>query len=103
MKIGMIGAGRVGSAALLSIVTRGSALEIVVVDRTRKRARAVATDLQYGASLSSVVDIRDGDYSDLAGAALVLISAGVNEQTGGATERHGRQAPPARYKRRRLP
>jgi L-lactate dehydrogenase len=48
----------------------------------------VATDLQYGASLSSVVDIRDGDYSDLAGAALVLISAGVNEQTGGATDRH---------------
>jgi L-lactate dehydrogenase len=87
MKIGMIGAGRVGSAALLSVVIRGCAREIVVVNRDRKRARAVATDLQYGASLSSVVDIRDGDYSDLTGAALVLISAGANEQSGGATDR----------------
>ena len=82
MKIGMIGAGRVGSAALLSVVMRGCAREIVVVDRDRKRARAVATDLQYGASLSPVVDIRDGDYSDLAGAALLMISAGANEQAG---------------------
>jgi L-lactate dehydrogenase len=35
-----------------------------------------------------MVDIRDGDYSDLTGAALVMISAGANEQTGGATDRH---------------
>jgi L-lactate dehydrogenase len=35
-----------------------------------------------------VVDIRDGDYSDLTGAALVMISAGANEQAGGATDRH---------------
>jgi L-lactate dehydrogenase len=88
MKIGMIGAGRVGSASLLSLITRGCAREIVVVDRDRKRARAVATDLQYGASLSPVVDIRDGDYSDLAGAALLMISAGANEQAGGATDRN---------------
>jgi len=88
MKIGMIGAGRVGSAALLSLVMRGCARELVVVNRDRKRARGVATDLQYGAPLSSVVDIRDGDYSDLTGAALVMISAGANEQAGGATDRH---------------
>lgn len=49
MKIGMIGAGRVGSAALLSVVMRGCAREIVVVNRDRKRARGVATDMQYGA------------------------------------------------------
>jgi L-lactate dehydrogenase len=55
MKIGMIDAGRVGSAALLSVVMRGCAREIVVVNRDRKRARAVATDLQYGAFLSSMV------------------------------------------------
>jgi L-lactate dehydrogenase len=69
-------------------VVRGGAREIVVVNRDRKRAKGVATDLQYGASLSPVVDIRDGDYSDLSGAALVMISAGANEQAGGATDRH---------------
>jgi len=88
MKIGVIGAGAVGSACLLSVVMRGCAREIVVLDRDRKRASAVATDLQYGASLSPVVDVRDGDYSDLTGAALVMITAGVNEKTGGATDRN---------------
>jgi L-lactate dehydrogenase len=66
---------------------RGSAREIVVVNRDRKRAKGVATDLRYGAALSPAVDIRDGDYPDLAGAALVMITAGVNEKAGGATDR----------------
>src|SRR5467141_4844508 len=44
--------------------------------------------LQYGAALSSAVQIRDGDYSDLAGAALVMITAGMNEKSGGATNRN---------------
>src|SRR5438094_10221720 len=87
MKIGVIGAGAVGSACLLSAVMRGCAREIVVVDLDRKRARAVATDLQYGASLSPIVDIRDGDYGDLTGADLVMITAGANEKAGGATDR----------------
>ncbi len=88
MKVGVIGAGAVGSACLLSLVLRGSAREIVVLNRTRKRAKAVATDMQYGASLSSVVNINDGDYSDLAGASLVMITSGTNEKTGGATDRN---------------
>jgi L-lactate dehydrogenase len=88
MKIGVIGAGAVGSACLLSSTVRGVAREIVVVNRNRKRAKAVATDLQYGAALYSAVQIRDGDYADLAGAALVMITAGVNEKEGGATNRN---------------
>src|SRR6267143_7009162 len=86
-KIGVIGAGGVGSAALLSLVVRGSAREIVVLNRNRKRASAVATDLRYGAALSPFVDIHDGDYSSLTGASLVMIAAGVNEKTGGAIDR----------------
>jgi L-lactate dehydrogenase len=62
MKIGVIGAGAVGSACLLSTVMRGCAREIVVLNRNRKRAIAVATDTQYGATLSPTVDVRDGDY-----------------------------------------
>src|SRR5258705_11759511 len=89
MKIGVIGAGAVGSACLLSLVMRGCAREIVVLNRNRKRARAVATDLQYGVSLSSVVDIHDGDYSDLASAAVVMITAGANEKSGGGKDRNG--------------
>jgi len=88
MKIGVIGAGAVGSACLLSSILRGIAREIVVVNRDRKRATALVTDLQYGAALSAAVRIRDGDYSDLTGAALVMITAGMNEKAGGATNRN---------------
>jgi L-lactate dehydrogenase len=87
-KIGVVGAGAVGAATLLSVVLRGDAREIVVVNRDRKRARAVATDLQYGAALTPGLEIRDGDYEDLSGAALVMITAGVNEKAGGATDRN---------------
>ncbi len=87
MKVGIIGAGAVGSACALALVMRGTAREVVLVDRTPDRARAVATDLRYGAPLSASVDIRDGDFNDLAGAGLVMVTAGINEKTGGATER----------------
>ncbi len=88
MKIGVIGAGAVGAACIQSLILRGSAREIVIVDRTRKRAEAVATDMRYGAVLSAEVTVRDGDYADLAGASLVMITSGVNEKTGGATDRN---------------
>ena len=87
MKVGIIGAGAVGSACLLALVLRGTAREIVLVNRDRKRAEGVVTDVQYGAVLSPMVTVRAGDYSDLAGAALVMITAGVNEKAGGATDR----------------
>ncbi|WP_210168574.1 lactate/malate family dehydrogenase [Bradyrhizobium viridifuturi] len=87
MKIGIIGAGRVGSACALAAVVRGSARTIVIVDRTRNRAKAVATDLRYGAPLCPKTTVVDGDYDDLADSDLVMITAGINEKAGGATDR----------------
>ena len=91
MKLGVIGAGAVGSACVLALILRGSAREIVIVDRTRKRAEAVATDMRYGAPLSPEVEVRDGDYPDLQGASLVMITSGANEKSGGATDRNDPQ------------
>src|SRR5437870_475536 len=91
MKIGIVGVGAVGCACALAAATRGSARQIVLVDRTRKRAEAVATDLRYGTPLLPKTSIADGDYGDLAGARLVMITAGVNEKTGGATDRNDPQ------------
>src|SRR5215472_11225858 len=88
MKVGIIGTGAVGSACALSLALRGSAREIVLVNKTRKRAEAVATDIRYGAVLSPVADIYAGDYQDLAGAAVVMVTAGVNEKAGGAADRN---------------
>jgi L-lactate dehydrogenase len=87
MKVGVIGAGAVGSAALLSLVMRGPACRIVVLDKDQQRAKGVVADLQYGATLSPAVLLAAGDYSDLADAVLVIITAGINEKAGGATDR----------------
>src|SRR5690606_13424224 len=87
MKIGVIGAGAVGSACLLSLVTAQAAREIVLVNRTRSRAEGMVADLQYGATLCGAVALTAGDYADLKGASLVMITAGINEKTGGATDR----------------
>src|SRR4030088_3834177 len=58
-KIGIVGVGAVGCACAMAAVNRGSTREIVLVDRTRKRAEAVATDMRYGTPLGSKVTIAD--------------------------------------------
>jgi len=88
MKVGIIGVGAVGSACAIALMQRGSAREILLVDKTRPRARAVALDMRYGAPVSPTVDLRDGSYEDLNGADLVMITGGVNEKTGGAADRN---------------
>ena len=87
MKVGIIGAGGVGSASLMALIMRNCAREIILIDKDQKRAKGVVTDLQYGTTTTSMVTLRAGDYADLAGAALVMVTAGINEKTGGATDR----------------
>src|SRR6266581_9608773 len=92
VKVAVIGAGTVGAATALSLIERGGMCrQIVVLDRNTDRANGVATDMRYATPLSPTVDVRAGDYDALAGAALVIITAGVNEKAGGATDRSDRQ------------
>jgi len=72
----------------MALMQRGSAREIVLVDKARARATAVSLDMRYGAPFSPTVDVRDGSYEDLKGADVVMITAGVNEKSGGATDRN---------------
>jgi L-lactate dehydrogenase len=88
VKVGVIGVGAVGAATVLSLIERGGMCrEIVLVDRTPARANGVATDMRYATPLSPTVEVRAGDYHALGDAALVIITAGVNERAGGATDR----------------
>jgi L-lactate dehydrogenase len=74
----------------MATLMRDCASELVLVNRGRDRAKGMATDIGYGAPLSSTARVTDGDYSDLTGAALVMITIGVNEKSGGATDRSDR-------------
>jgi L-lactate dehydrogenase len=66
---------------------RGVACHVVVLDKNRERAKGVVADLQYGATLSPAVELSAGDYPDLADAMIVIVTAGINEKSGGATDR----------------
>lgn len=87
MKIGLIGAGAVGRASLFALVAGNVADEIVVLDKNKAAATGVVHDLRYGAVLGPPLRLRAGDYADLADAAIVVITAGINEKAGGATDR----------------
>jgi L-lactate dehydrogenase len=86
MKIGIGGAGAVGAACAIATIKRGCASKLVIVNRGRDRAKGMAADMGDGAPLSSTTKVTDGDYSDLAIAALVMVTVGVNEKSGGATD-----------------
>src|ERR1700757_2902176 len=87
MKVGIVGTGAVGAATGLALVERGVCRDVVLIDRDPALAAGVALDLRYASALSRAVDVRAGGYHDLAGAALVILTAGVNERAGGATDR----------------
>ncbi len=87
MKVGVVGAGAVGRACVMALVQRGSSDEVVLVNRTRETAAGVVADVRYAHSLlPAPVGLTDGDYQALSGAAVVLVTIGVNEQGGGATD-----------------
>lgn len=88
MKLGIIGVGAVGSATAMAVALRARVREVILIDRNVARAKAVATDMQYGVPLQPLVTIRHGDYGDLEGAGLVIVTAGINEKAGGATDRN---------------
>lgn len=92
MKVGVVGVGAVGASSAKAMLIRGSCAEIVLVEKDeedkRRLAIAVATDLSHGAALCPPAVIRAGGVSDLDGASVVIVTAGVNEQTGKAIDRN---------------
>jgi L-lactate dehydrogenase len=90
-KVGVVGVGAVGAATSLALVERGVCRDLILIDKNTARARGVALDLSYGAPLSPAVTVSVGDYDALAGAQVVILTAGVNEKAGGATDRSDTQ------------
>jgi L-lactate dehydrogenase len=82
MKIGIVGSGLVGATTAYACVLRGVGREVVLVDRDRKRADAEADDIRHAVPFSHPLTVGAGDYSDLEGAAAVVIAAGVGQRPG---------------------
>lgn len=82
MKVGIVGAGNVGASAAYALVMQGIGREIVLVDLNKQRAAAEAADLLHAVPFAHPLRVRAGDYADLAGAKVVLITAGVGQRPG---------------------
>ncbi len=82
MKVGIVGAGMVGSSAGFAIALKGTASQIVLVDRNEALAAAQAEDISHAAASASSTQVSAGGYDDLGGAAIVIIAAGVNQKPG---------------------
>lgn len=82
MKIGIVGTGMVGSAAAYAMALLGVGTDIVLVDANHALALAQAQDIAHATPFATTVAIRAGNYHDLAGAAVAIIAAGVNQKPG---------------------
>ena len=80
MKVGIIGSGYVGATTAYAMVMRGVGREIVLVNRSPERARAEAADVRHAVPFAHPLTVRAGDYADLAGAQLVIITVGVPQK-----------------------
>jgi L-lactate dehydrogenase len=77
-----VGAGLVGATSAYALVMRGIGREIVLVDQRKERARAEADDLLHAVPFAHSLDVRAGEYADLAGCRIVVLAAGVAQQPG---------------------
>jgi L-lactate dehydrogenase len=82
MKIGIVGTGMVGSSAAYALIMRGIGSELVLVDKNSRRAQAEADDLLHAVPFAHPIRVRAGDYPDLNGAGVIIISAGVGQKPG---------------------
>lgn len=82
MKVGIIGAGSVGSATAFALVMRGVARKVVLVDANEKKAQAEAMDIAHAAPFAYANKVKAGTYEDLSGAEVVIITAGASQKPG---------------------
>jgi L-lactate dehydrogenase len=73
-KIVVVGAGFVGTAFAYSLLIRGLASQIAIIDVNKERAEGEVMDLNHGMPFAQPVRIWAGDYSDCRDADIVVIS-----------------------------
>lgn len=81
-KAAVIGCGFVGSSIAFTLMQSGIFSELVLIDANRDKAEGEAMDLSHGLPFTHPMDIRAGDYDDVADCALVIVTAGAGQKPG---------------------
>jgi len=82
MKVGIIGAGGVGSATAFALIMRGGARKVILIDANEKRALAEAMDIAHATPFAFASKVKCGGYGDLSGSDVIIVTAGANQKTG---------------------
>ncbi|MCF1183998.1 L-lactate dehydrogenase [Marichromatium gracile] len=80
--IGIVGTGQVGMAAAYALFQQRIANELILIDRDQARAEGEAMDLMHAQGYVGRRRVRAGDYSDLARAQIIIVTAGVAQRPG---------------------
>lgn len=81
-KVGIVGCGHVGSTIAYTLMESGMFTEMVLVDVNEAKARGEAMDLNHCLPFLSPMQIYQSAYSGLENAAIIILSAGVNQKDG---------------------
>lgn len=81
-KIVVIGAGFVGSTAAYTLLLRQRMSELVLIDVNRDKALGDALDMNHGLPFIGGAKVWAGDYSDCAGADIIVVTAGAAQRPG---------------------
>jgi len=79
-KAAIIGCGFVGSASAFALMQSKLFSEIVLLDVDQKRAEGEAMDISHGIPFIGNMKVYAGNYDDIADAAIIIITAGVNQK-----------------------
>ncbi|MGI2034892.1 L-lactate dehydrogenase [Rhizobium panacihumi] len=82
MKVGIIGAGMVGSSVGFALAITGYVSEVVIIDRNEPLAVAQAEDIAHAVPFMSATRVRAGSYADLDGSGIVILAAGASQKPG---------------------
>ncbi len=86
--VGIVGTGHVGVAAAYALFNQRLASELLLLDLDERRAEGEAMDLMHGQVLVGSMAARAGRYDDLAAAQVIVIAAGVSQQSPDETRLH---------------
>lgn len=82
MKVGIVGAGMVGSAAGFALVMQNTVSDLVLIDLNAARAQAEAEDIAHAVPFAGSTVVRSGSYKDIADASVVILACGVSQRPG---------------------
>lgn len=82
VKIGIVGAGLVGSSFAYALTITGLATDIVLVDINKDLAVGQAMDLSHGVPFTRDVEVIAGSYEDLVESDIVVVTAGAAQKPG---------------------